>query len=113
MSDEKDSKSLKYYPAPPFILSYHKYPKVNVSEEIILDVTEYYLNKLNEWFKKDISYNRVKKLSKYLKKNKDGMKTLHKLLRLIVKKTELNWFDLKYNEIFVKDYIRDKLESYI
>jgi hypothetical protein len=40
-----------------------------------------------------------------------GYEIIHKILKLLVKKSKLNWYDLKSNEYMVKKYILHKLKK--
>ena len=47
-----------------------------------------------------------------LKKLKNGKKIIYKILKQIIKKTNINWYDLRDNYILIKKYIYIKLNKY-
>jgi hypothetical protein len=104
------TKQYRYYPAPPVISSYYKYQNVNADQNLQHTVTLYFLEETIDWMKYDKSFKRVKKYLRDIK-GPDGYNIIYKLLRLLVKRGNTNWYDLKIQSSLVKNFIRHKLES--
>ena len=100
-----------YFPAPPYILSYKKYQDVNADKKLQKMVTIYFLDELIYWFDNDKSFKDIKYLKKHFQSD-DGFITMHKLLRLFVKKGNTNWYDLKLQYNLIKKYLKYKLSKY-
>ena len=100
-----------YFPAPPYILSYKEYQDVNSDKNLQKKVTSYFLDELLLWLDNDKNFTELKYLKKHFNSD-DGFITMHKLLRLFVKKGKTNWYDLKIQYNLVKRYLKFKLSSY-
>jgi len=73
-------------------------------------VTKFYLDKTIKWLGKNPEFAKVKKHAKFIK-SKKGMGYIYKTLKSFIKKTHINWYDLRSDDNYedVKDYIREKL----
>lgn len=80
------------------------YQDVNKDLKLRGMMTKYYLTKSKKWITKypKFSDNRVEILEKLDHK---GHTIIYKILRLYVKKKEINWYDLKEYYSFVKEFI--------
>ena len=100
-----------YFQPPPFIETTLRYQNVNADPGLQKKVTTYFLNKTIKWIKKDKSFKSCKKYLKKLDDEEDGYKIMHKLLKILVKKGNTNWYDLRPQEETVKEYILHKLTN--
>ncbi len=100
-----------YFQPPPYIETTLKYQNVNADHRLQEKITTYFLDKTIYWIKKEKSFKIYKKYLKYLNDEEDGYKIMHKLLKILVRKGNTNWYDLKAQEYVVKDYIYNKLEN--
>ncbi len=103
-------KTYKYFPAPPIISTYHQYQDVNNDSNLQHMETLYFLDKTLDWIKTDKTFNKLKKVEKYLK-GPDGYEIMYKLLKIFVRKGNTNWYDLKVQKSLVKSYIKHKLSK--
>jgi hypothetical protein len=108
----KLDKPRKFYPPPLFIPSVTEYQDVGKNMELREQVTNFFYNDIQKSLIEDKSF---KNKQKYLKiiKSKQGYKYIYYLLRLFVKKSNANWYDLRdsYNYGIVKDFLRFKIGS--
>uniref|UniRef100_A0A6C0HVN0 Uncharacterized protein n=1 Tax=viral metagenome TaxID=1070528 RepID=A0A6C0HVN0_9ZZZZ len=102
------SKPQLYFPAPPIISSITSYQDINNDSKLQDMETEYFLERTKEYIKRDKSWKKLKKFSKYLK-GEDGYEITYKILRLFVKRGNTNWYDLQMQEELVMDFIKHKL----
>jgi lysyl-tRNA synthetase class I len=97
-----------------FLESPYKYETTDVGENENLqkDVTDFFYNKTQKWLKEDHEFSKVKKHLKFIK-SKKGNPYIYKLLKLFVKKNNVNWYELRGEDHYddVKEYIRNKLAS--
>jgi hypothetical protein len=92
----------KYYPAPPIIESVYEYQDVNKDVNLRKQVTLYYYNKLLKWIETDDMF---KHISKKNLESVDGQYLIYKLLRKFIKKSKVNWYDLRDNHSLIKEYL--------
>lgn len=99
----------RVWPVPIINNSVYEYQNINKDVNLRKDVTEYYYNELSKWASTDRKYSYLNSFmnSKNVIDNK--MKVYH-LLRKLVKKTSLNWYDLRDRYSIVKEYLTNKLE---
>jgi len=73
-------------------------------------VTKFYLDKTIKWLGKNPEFTKLKKQLKFIQ-SKKGMSYIYKTLKSFIKKTRVNWYDLRSDDNYedVKDYIREKL----
>ncbi len=102
------SKPHLYFPAPPIISSITSYQDINNDTNLQNMETIYFLERTRECIKKDKSWKKLKKFSKYLN-SEDGYEIIYKILRLFVKRGNTNWYDLKIQQHLVMDFIKYKL----
>mgnify|MGYP006420010327 CR=1 FL=1 len=110
---KKNNNGKLYFPAPPIILSHHKYQNVNADTNLQKMVTSNFYNCMkNIWLKED-SFKSLNKIFKQLKKKNTGYQIIYKLLRLYVKKYNQNWYDLELQTYNVKKFVLYKLQELI
>ncbi len=73
-------------------------------------VTKFYLEKTIKWLGSNPEFAKLKKQIKFVK-SKKGIGYIYKILKSFIKKTHVNWYDLRSDDNYedVKDYIREKL----
>jgi hypothetical protein len=88
----------KYYPPPPsFHESIYEYQNINKDMNLRNNVTQYFQEKINKWINK---YDDFKKF----KSKNINFDTIYNILRIVVKKTDLNWYELRSNSSKLKKY---------
>ena len=87
----------KYYPVPPIHEMVYEYQNVNKDMTLRNNVTNFFLEKISKWI---LKYPEFKKLSS---KN-INYNIVYQILRKIVKKTNLNWYELRSNYSKFKKY---------
>lgn len=104
---DSDGKSYDYYPT--HIRSYRKTIDINNNEGLRERVTLYFLNRIIDI----VDYTQHKYLKKHKKmiNSKKGYKIIYNILRIYIKKTGSNWYDLRDLESDVIKYILYILES--
>jgi hypothetical protein len=101
----------KFFPPPPFIEKVVRYQDVNNDKNLRKNVTTDFYNKTIKKISKDKEY---KHLKKYLKKLKSdvGYEIVYKLIKIFVKNTGMNWYDLRSKYDLVLRFILHKLGKY-
>jgi hypothetical protein len=100
----------RYWPVPNQTQSIVEYQNVNVDINLRKDVTNFFHKKVIKWVTKYPEFDQHKsKLSSL--KTIDGQIYIYNLLRKFIKKTGINWYDLRDNYSIVKQYINIKLSS--
>ena len=101
----------KFFPPPPFIERVVRYQDVNNDKNLRKNVTTDFYNKTIKTISKDKEY---KHLKKYLKKLKSdvGYEIVYKIIKIFVKNTEMNWYDLRSKYDLVLRFILYKLGKY-
>ena len=90
----------KYYPVPTAHESIYEYQNVNKDMNLRYNVTIFFLEKIKKWINKYPEFEKLK--SKNITYD-----LVYHLLRKIVKKSNLNWYELrtnssKFKKIFLK-----------
>ena len=110
--DTKFNRPLRYFVPPPFIDSTLVYQDVNTDKNLRDMMTEFYLKKSIKWVTSYPEFSHAKKSIKLLKSD-SGYNVIYNLLREIVKKYNMNWYDLKKSEYSkVKDFLCYKLGKF-
>lgn len=91
------NKSIQYYYSPYNNETVYKYQNVNKDMTLRNNVTNFFLKKISKWI---LKYSKFKILSS---KN-INYDIIYKILRKIVKKTNLNWYELRSNSSKLKKY---------
>jgi hypothetical protein len=90
----------KYYPVPTVHESIYEYQNVNKDMNLRYDVTIFFIKEIKEWI---TNYPEFEKL----KSKKISYDSVYNILRKTVKKSNLNWYELRSNssqfkKIFLK-----------
>lgn len=85
----------------------YEYQDVNKNIELRTDVTNFYYNKVLKRMNTS-EFENIKTQKTYLESSK-GKKLVYNLLRKFIKKSEINWYDLRSNEDIVKKYLIQNL----
>jgi hypothetical protein len=105
-----DNKIRTYFIPPAFTERVYEYQNINKDKRLRFDMTQFYYNKIIKWITNQEFFSKYKKLLPFLKTDK-GFKYVYILLRIFIKRTHLNWYDLKDNYDVVKDFFQRKLIS--
>lgn len=97
----------QYLHAPPVNRIGYEYQDVNKNIELRTDVTNFYYNKVLKWMNTS-EFENIKTQKTYLESSK-GKKLVYNLLRKFIKKSEINWYDLRSNEDIVTKYLIQNL----
>jgi len=98
----------KYYPVPPIIQSVYEYQDINKDVYLRKDVTKFFHQKIIKWIKEDSIFYKFKPKINFLN-SVDGQIYIYNLLRNFVKKSGINWYDLRDNYQLIKEYLNKKL----
>jgi len=98
----------RYWPTPPIIQSFYQYQDVNADKRLQTDVIEFFYKKVLSWIDSKEKFLKFKNFNNL----KNGKKIIYKILKQIIKKTNINWYDLRDNYILIKKYIYIKLNKY-
>jgi hypothetical protein len=86
-----------------------QYQDVGDNPNLQSDVTDFFYTKVLKWINKDIDFKHLKKHYSFFK-NHSGKKYIYNMLRLFVKKSKANWYDLReQNYDIVKKYLKSKI----
>lgn len=106
--EKKGSSGNSFY-VPAFIRSYRKENNtINNDPNLQSNVTNYFIDKLLPVIKKNKS---LKKYYNKIDKTDEGFEAIRKLLNLLVKRGETNWYDLRLQKSLVLKYLVHKLEN--
>jgi hypothetical protein len=84
------------------------YLDVNKDVNLRKDVTKFFKNKIIKWIEEDANFKyHQSKLSFF--KSTEGEKHIYNLLRKYIKKSNLNWYELRTNLYTLKEYFNKKL----
>lgn len=84
------------------------YLNVNKDPDLRKEVTKFFKKKILHWINNDANYLKFKNQIEYFQSSK-GEKYIYNLLRKYIKKTNLNWYDLRTNIFYIKEYFIKKL----
>jgi hypothetical protein len=98
----------RYWPVPPLIDSVYEYQNVNSDVNLRKDVTEFFHKKIIKWISEYPEFAHLKSKKKWLETN-DGKMHVYHLLRHFIKKSKINWYDLRDNYSIIKEYLSEKL----
>lgn len=87
-----------------------QYQDVGNDKNLQYDVTNFFYNKVLKWIKKYHDFKHLEKYYNFLKES-SGKKYIYDLLRLFVKKSAANWYDLRspQNYGIIKDFLKHKI----
>jgi hypothetical protein len=98
----------RYWPVPPLIDSIYEYQNVNSDIHLRKDVTKFFHNKVIKWVKTYPEFSTHKTKLAFLE-SVEGQMHIYNLLRKFIKKSGINWYDLRDNYSIVKEYLQAKL----
>lgn len=87
-----------------------QYQNVGDDPNLQSDVTNFFYNKVLKWINNYADFKHLKKHYSFFK-NPSGKKYIYNMLRLFVKKSKANWYDLRdqQNYDIVKKYLKSKI----
>jgi len=103
--------SVPYYsPTLSPLLSSENVQNVGDNKALQSDVTIFFYEKVLKWVDSYPDFSHLKKHKKFLKTS-DGLDYIYNLLRLFVKNSKANWYDLRdpNNYLIVKNYLKHKI----
>jgi hypothetical protein len=88
------------------------YQDVGGDKNLQSDVTKFFQKKVLKWINKYANFKHLKKHYDFLKES-SGEKYIYNMLRLFVKKSEANWYDLRdpQNYYIIKKYLNLKIAN--
>jgi hypothetical protein len=98
----------RYWPVPPLIDSIYEYQDVNKDVNLRKDVTEFFHKKVLKWINEYSEFAHLKSQKHYLETD-EGKMHIYNLLRHFIKKSGINWFDLRDNYSIIKEYLSEKI----
>ena len=98
----------RYWPVPNLIQSTLEYQNVNMDLNLRKDVTKFFHTKVIKWIKNYPEFSQYKSKLHFLEST-DGQVHIYNLLRNFIKKSGINWYDLRDNYSIIKQYLNAKL----
>lgn len=98
----------RYWPVPPIVPTPYEYYNINNDVNLRKDVTEFFHKKILKWIQTEQSFRKHKNHRKYLE-SLDGKMHVYRLLRAFIKRSGINWYDLRDNYTLIKKYLSDNL----
>jgi hypothetical protein len=98
----------RYWPVPPLIDHIVEYQNINKDVNLRKDVTKFFHEKVIKWINEYNEFKIYKSKLAFLKTT-DGQIYIYNLLRHFVKKSGINWYDLRDNYSIIKEYLSKKL----
>ena len=106
----KSEKPNLYFVPPPIIPVSYEYQNLNKDSQLRENQTVFFYKKTIKWIKNYKNFSHLKNKLKIIKSNK-GKQIIYNLLKLFIKNTNINWYDLKDNYLTIKDFLKYKLGS--
>lgn len=98
----------RYWPVPPLIQSVYEYQNVNSDLHLRKEVTNFFHRKVIKWIENYPEFATHKSKLNFLE-SVEGQMHIYNLLRIFIKKSGINWYDLRDNYSIVKEYLNSKL----
>jgi hypothetical protein len=98
----------RYWPVPPVIESVFEYQNVNTDLYLRKDVTLFFHKKVIKWINNYPEFSQHKSKLNLLN-SVDGQMHIYNLLRKFIKKSGINWYDLRDNYSIIKEYLNANL----
>ncbi len=98
----------RYWPVPPLIQSVYEYQNVNSDLHLRKEVTNFFHRKVIKWIENYPEFAAHKSKLNFLE-SVEGQMHIYNLLRIFIKKSGINWYDLRDNYSIVKEYLNSKL----
>ena len=96
----------RYWPVPPVSSMYYEYQNINKDSNLRELETKFFYNKALKWITDSLITDPDK--ITLLNSNK-GYKIIYKLLRKYVKRSNINWYDLKNHYSTIKNYLLKRI----
>ena len=106
LKDKPDFK--RYWPVPPLIDSTIQYQNINKDSNLRKDVTNFFHRKILKWINENPEFKHLKSKEKFLETN-EGKIHIYNLLRYFIKRSGINWYDLRDNYPILKEYLKEKV----
>ena len=100
----------EYIKLPTFVRKVNKFQNVNIDKDLRKMVTDYFRDYYLDVLKKTKNKN-VKSFYSEIK-GKKGFNIVYNLIKLYIKKTGKNWYDLKKEKLLVIHFFNDYLSHY-
>jgi hypothetical protein len=116
--DSRESKKLdqptkRYWPVPPMLNSGYIYEYQDVNKDMNLrnEITDFFQKKIIKWINMPEEYPGYAHLQdkKAFYETTPGRHEIYNLLRNYIKRSGINWYDLRDNYTIIKDYLSKKL----
>jgi|LauGreDrversion4_2_1035121.scaffolds.fasta_scaffold37919_3 hypothetical protein len=98
----------RYWPVPPIYESVYEYQNVNVDLNLRKEVTQFFHKKVLKWIRNYPEFLHHKSKLNFLD-SIDGQMHIYNLLRKFIKKSGINWYDLRDNYSIIKEYLNAML----
>lgn len=98
----------RYWPVPVLLESVYEYQNINTDLNLRKDVTNFFQRKIIKWIKNYPEFSQHKSKLNFLE-SVDGQMHIYNLLRKFIKKSGINWYDLRDNYSIIKEYLNEKL----
>jgi hypothetical protein len=92
----------------PLIESTYQYQNINKDMNLRKDVTKFFQRKILKWIDNYSEFSHLKSQKKHLE-SIEGQMHIYNLLRKFIKRSKINWYDLRDNYTLVKEYLAKKL----
>ncbi len=92
----------------PYLNSNVNYFNINKDVNLRKDVTKFFQKKIIKWINEDDNFKQYNSKLELIKSTR-GQEHIYNLLRTYIKKSSLNWYDLRSNLYVLKDYFNKKL----
>ena len=94
----------RYWPVPPMKKTVYEYESVNNDKDYQKEITDYFYDHFISWINNDKHFIKFKN-----KKLENKKLFIYKILAKLIRKTNLNWYDLRQHYKLIKKYIYQKL----
>lgn len=104
----------RHWPVPvtptttPFIETTYEYQNINKDVNLRKDVTQFFHKKVLKWINENPEFKKYKPKQKFLE-SVDGQMHIYNLLRHFIRKSGINWYDLRDNYQLIKEYLSKKI----
>jgi len=98
----------RYWPVPPVYESVFEYQNVNTDLHLRKEITEFFHKKVLKWIKNYPEFSEHKSKLGFLE-SIEGQMHIYNLLRKFIKKSGINWYDLRDNYSIIKEYLNSQL----
>ncbi len=98
----------RFWPVPPVIESVYEYQNINKDPKLRKNVTLFFHKKVLKWVQEYDDFKKYKPKLKFLE-SVEGQMHIYNLLRHFIKKSGINWYDLRDNYSIIKEYLKEKL----